>query len=207
MRKHSGNCPICGTWRERLAKDHITPRWKFRDGLVSGNMDDPNNIQYICDNCHADKTSRERKPVSEEQKAATSRRFKGRVFSDETKEKLRAALVGRKFSPERRANISKAHIGKTLSEAHKAAIQAALKGRVFSDEHRARLKSAAAKSTYPRKGVPLSPEHRENIGASLRGRIIGEEHRRRLSAAWTDERRAAHKIAIKAAWEKKKKSR
>jgi hypothetical protein len=59
-RKHekikSGNCPLCGTYREFLVREHIVPQWKFREGIVSGNANHESNIQYICDNCHADKT-------------------------------------------------------------------------------------------------------------------------------------------------------
>ena len=54
--KFSGNCPKCGVYREFLAVDHIVPRWKFRAGIVFGDPECNSNIQYICDNCHADKT-------------------------------------------------------------------------------------------------------------------------------------------------------
>lgn len=50
----SGDCPLCGTFRSRLQKDHITPKFK-------GGLDTPENIQYICANCHQDKSAIENK--------------------------------------------------------------------------------------------------------------------------------------------------
>ena len=47
---------MCGIYRERLVREHIVPRWKFKSGLAQGNPNQKSNIQYICDNCHADKT-------------------------------------------------------------------------------------------------------------------------------------------------------
>ena len=58
--KGSGACPKCGTIRFRLHRDHIVPRWK-------GGPDESSNIQYLCANCHEDKTCEDMKgkPVSE----------------------------------------------------------------------------------------------------------------------------------------------
>lgn len=48
----SGNCAICGTYRETLHRDHIKPKW-------AGGNNNPENIQLICANCHEDKTIKE----------------------------------------------------------------------------------------------------------------------------------------------------
>jgi len=45
----SGNCLKCGTWRHWLHKDHVVPRF-------AGGADTPDNWQFICANCHEDKT-------------------------------------------------------------------------------------------------------------------------------------------------------
>lgn len=48
----SGNYRLCGTQRHSLHRDHIKPKW-------AGGADDESNIQYICANCHEDKTRQE----------------------------------------------------------------------------------------------------------------------------------------------------
>lgn len=49
MRSKSGPCAFCGTQRRSLHRDHIVPKWK-------GGNDDDSNIQFLCANCHEDKT-------------------------------------------------------------------------------------------------------------------------------------------------------
>lgn len=78
-RRPSGNCAICGTWRQSLHREHIIPKWK-------GGSDDKSNIQWLCANCHEDKTR-------EENKGKPSP-MKGRVHSEETRQKMsRSALT------------------------------------------------------------------------------------------------------------------
>lgn len=48
----SGNCKICGVWRQHLDTDHIIPKFQ-------GGTDEPSNIQFICQNCHTDKSIKE----------------------------------------------------------------------------------------------------------------------------------------------------
>ena len=48
----SGNCPLCGTYRQRLQCDRIIPGFK-------GGQYTTENIQYICANCHEDKSRKE----------------------------------------------------------------------------------------------------------------------------------------------------
>ena len=52
--RKEGNCELCGTYRKVLHRDHIKPRFL-------GGTDDASNIQYLCANCHEDKTLNERK--------------------------------------------------------------------------------------------------------------------------------------------------
>lgn len=47
--KRSGNCQRCGTERYSLIRDHIVPQY-------AGGSDDESNTQYLCNNCHEDKT-------------------------------------------------------------------------------------------------------------------------------------------------------
>jgi len=48
-----GACSRCGVHRDTLHRDHVIPKW------ASGS-DDESNIQYLCANCHEDKTREER---------------------------------------------------------------------------------------------------------------------------------------------------
>lgn len=87
-RDRSGNCKICGVWRKILQRDRIIP---VREGgtYVSS------NVQWICANCHQDKTSLEQsaahkgRPKPPEQLAKMSAWQKGKIYSEETKENIR----------------------------------------------------------------------------------------------------------------------
>lgn len=50
--RRAGPCQKCGTERPSLHRDHIQPLW-------AGGSNEPFNIQYICANCHQDKTTAE----------------------------------------------------------------------------------------------------------------------------------------------------
>jgi len=47
-----GHCVKCGTWRPSLHNDHVIPKW-------AGGSDEPSNRQWLCANCHEDKTKAE----------------------------------------------------------------------------------------------------------------------------------------------------
>jgi 5-methylcytosine-specific restriction endonuclease McrA len=123
----SGNCELCGVFRKHLDRDHIIPRWK-------GGGEEKENIQFICQNCHKDKSCEDARgcKFSEESRAkmrASSRKFwdsprsaearkniseatklrpsprKGVKASKETRERLRVSHLGNKHSPEAKAKI------------------------------------------------------------------------------------------------------
>ena len=130
-RRNSGNCALCGVWRYSLHGDHINPRFK-------GGIDSPENIQWICANCHEDKTRID----------LTGRKFPhrvGRPLSEEHKQKISASNKGKRRSDETRARMSEAqkkvrkkpHILKALLE---GAIQANT-GHPLSEDHKAKLRS------------------------------------------------------------------
>lgn len=99
-----GNCALCGIWRQGLDKDHKIPKSK-------GGSDDPSNIQYICQNCHYDKTVLDRRDP--EMRALISAANKGKVFSTEHRAKLRTSRRNRgPFSIETKAKISASSKGK-----------------------------------------------------------------------------------------------
>lgn len=111
-----GNCEMCGIYRWCRDQDHIIPRWK-------GGTDDPSNIQYVCQNCHRDKTREDmtglkQSPEWIEKRAAANRGKKRSIESrarmseaqhrPEVKAKVVAGLTGLKRSTETRANMSEA---------------------------------------------------------------------------------------------------
>lgn len=142
----AGHCPKCGTYRQWLQRDHIVPRYL-------GGTNDPSNIQYLCANCHEDKSRVEasaaagrRKPVvyTDEMRRHMSEAQKKRApMSVETRAKLsasckRAWTEGRMFDAEHRSKISRALKGRKLTDEHKAHLR-----RPRTDEQRARIRAAA----------------------------------------------------------------
>lgn len=122
-RRPCGFCPECGAWRDSLHRDHILPRWK-------GGDDSPENIQWICANCHEDKTRLD---------------LMGRRNSAEAIASMRAKNTGQKRTAEAREKMSEAALGRELTPDTRAKISAALTGKrrkPFSDEHRAKMSLA-----------------------------------------------------------------
>lgn len=72
-RRPSGDCRKCNTWRRTLHRDHVIPRWK-------GGSDEPSNIQWICANCHEDKTRQDM--------IGFPSPMKGRKHSEESKRRM-----------------------------------------------------------------------------------------------------------------------
>ena len=124
MRTHrSGNCGICGVWRKSLHRDHIIP--KFRGG-----PDTEDNCQYICANCHEDKTredlvGRVMGPMTDVHKFRISVALKGVPKTAEH----RSALRGRKLSDEQRLIISLSTKGIPKTSEHKEKLSLAAMAR------------------------------------------------------------------------------
>lgn len=95
----------------------------------------------------------------------------GRVFSDETKEKMRSAKIGRKLSAEHVAKIVAANTGKRRSDETRAKLS-----REFTAEHRAKLSAAAA-------GRVMSPDSIEKTAKKLRGRRHSSAHKAQIGAS------------------------
>jgi hypothetical protein len=128
-RNVSGPCVKCGTWRERLQTDHIIPRRK-------GGGDDPSNIQYLCANCHEDKTRAELREChsgrkhSPEHIAKRSEANRGRVRTPEQKERIRQAALARaeREGPEYYRRIRKVRNGQPWSAERRARYEAKRSG-------------------------------------------------------------------------------
>ncbi len=141
--KKSGDCVKCGIFRKSLHRDHVVPKCK-------GGTDDESNIQWLCANCHEDKTREDftgfnltpnRKPYSDETRAKISAGNKGKIITVEHRAKTSAALKGKpstrgtgwKHTEEARAKINAAQIGVPKLN---------MRGRQFSEVHRQRLSIA-----------------------------------------------------------------
>lgn len=101
-----GNCQKCGTYRRSLHRDHILPKFK-------GGSDETDNIQYICANCHEDKTRIDLlgKKNSTETRAKLSAALRGRTFSEEAITKMRVARTGTRHTEETKVKMRNAKIG------------------------------------------------------------------------------------------------
>ena len=114
-KKKSGNCENCGTYRELLQRDHIIP-------VHRGGIGAKENIQYLCANCHEDKTRLELSELakgrtfSEEHKRKIGLARKGKTFTDEHKENLAISLRNKLSQPEVRENMRNSHLGKPWSQ-------------------------------------------------------------------------------------------
>lgn len=129
----AGNCQKCRTWRPQRQRDHIVPkRVAFLRGWTKEQTDAPENIQFLCANCHEDKTRAEN--------AITN---KGRICSDETRKKLAAVQRGRKHSEAVLASMRKPHRSPPpRTPEHSAKIAAANRGRAWTAESRAKASAS-----------------------------------------------------------------
>jgi len=190
-RPYAGYCRTCGIWRRSLHRDHIVPR-------AAGGTADVDNIQYLCANCHQEKT------------------YGDHQDHPEWAAKKSAAMMGKPKSAAYRAAISAGKKGKPIgpfSPEHCAALSAAGKGRIFSPEHRAALSASwkgrsgkphsaetrAAMSTA-RTGTHLSLETRDAISAARQGKHPSLDARAAMSAAQKGKHLSPeHRAAISAA--------
>ena len=106
---------------------------------------------------------------------------KGKICSQETREKLRLANLGKKQSAETCAKRGAALKGRVFSPEHRARISAALTGKRASDETRARMRAGMK----GRPGHPMSDENKAALSRANKGRALSAAHRAKLSAAKT----------------------
>jgi hypothetical protein len=193
-KSRAGNCSLCGIYRERLERDHIYPRWKCRrDGWTKEQIEDPSNIQYICSNCHRDKTSSERPEISTEQRIAISILHTGRKASEETRRKISLAHKGRKHTPEQIEKIRQSNRGKINSIETRLKISQSKKAQNLhlSEEHKQRLREANT-------GKKHNAEFCEKVSLANRARYgkLRAEGKEIIGCKWSEESKEIHKAAI-----------
>lgn len=101
---------------------------------------------------------------------------KGRIVSEETKEKIRKALLGKKLSEETRQKMSKSRTGKVQSAETRAKKSIALTGRLVSEFTRRKISEAQF-------GRIISEDTRRKLSAARKGKKKSLETRLRMSAA------------------------
>lgn len=133
----AGFCCKCALSREHLHRDHIQPTW-------SGGPNIPENWQWLCANCHEDKTYLER--ATPEYRAFQSGQMKTRMLSPEARAKIsegvRIANLTRVWTPEAREKCGLASKGKVRSPEVRAKISAGNKGKPKSPAHKEALRAA-----------------------------------------------------------------
>jgi group I intron endonuclease len=100
----------------------------------------------------------------------------GRVYSEESKLKMRNSQLGKKHSKETIEKRVKSLIGKKRSDEFKEKISIMKKGRPLSEETKQKLSKINT-------GKTLSQETRNKISNSNKGRIVSEETRKKISNA------------------------
>ena len=78
MKDRSGNCALCGTFRNVLDRDHKVPK-------AMGGSNEPSNIQLICQNCHQDKTREDLKKMKVGERCKKGRTKAALLLTDDQK--------------------------------------------------------------------------------------------------------------------------
>ena len=151
-----GKCRSCGTER-RMHRDHIVPK-------SLGGSDNDSNIQYLCANCHEDKTVAQN---SEVQKASSARpavaaahkarmqqywadpahrkQQSERLNKPETRERLSQSLGAAYCRPGVREHLSRVKKAHWQNPKYRAKTLEALRKSARTPESRARKSAAAFK--------------------------------------------------------------
>ncbi len=167
-KRKSGDCQRCGTFREALHRDHIIPKW-------NGGIDDETNVQYLCANCHEEKTLLEHR----------SPEFA--AFQSECGRKMWA-------DPKMRAKIAERMQGVPKSDQTREAMSRSRKNYCDSPEGKLALAKARA---HVIEG--WTPEARAAQSERLTERFEDPELRKKcgeqnIGVQWSDERRASHSL-------------
>ena len=122
--------------------------------------------------------------MTERIRRIVSKTHKGKVVSDEVKEKLSKKLKGREgtfkglhHSDETKKKISESQKGKVFSEEQRKKISIGNRGLKRTDEQRKALSEL-------KKGIkrgPMSEEQKQKLSEKMKGRIFSDEHRKNLS--------------------------
>jgi hypothetical protein len=145
-KREPGNCQKCGMQRPYLQRDRIVP------GFLGG-IYEPSNIQYLCANCHEDKTRAE---------------LSGIKRSKEAKEKMRSAALGRHHTEEAKKKIGEASKGNQYA---------------LGNVNGPRPEEVKEKIREKMIGIPHSEERKANQAAAAQNRFSDPEKKAAWYAA------------------------
>lgn len=107
--------------------------------------------------------------------------MRGKKHTEEARAKTSAALTGRVFSQETLEKMRDSHKGKAVPKDVCKKIGASNSGKALSDEHRAKI-------SVSRMGQTLSDATRAKLSASHMGNPVSEATRQKISAFWKAKR-------------------
>ena len=111
----------------------------------------------------------------------------GYVASDETREKLRKAMIGRKLTDEWKQKISKAHIGKPKSEKHRLSMMGRVGinnlGKKHSEETKRKISEAHKGKVFSKETIEKMKINNTGEGNPFYGKKHSEETKRKMSEA------------------------
>lgn len=113
QRNYSGHCAKCGLWQRSLHRDHILAKCR-------GGLDVPENIQYLCANCHEDKSVEDRTNPTDEMRVRLCARRNTRKGCKNPG--VSAANERRTWTPEARAAWDAAHPKRTSGNCIKCGV-------------------------------------------------------------------------------------
>lgn len=161
FKRDAYKCTKCDDTDKKLHAHHIIG-WDENPELRV----DVNNGMTLCTSCHNKEHHIGRVPWN-----------KGKVTTDEAKEKMRAAKLGKKASLETKEKISKANKGKVFSKETCLKISLAKRGKKFSEEHKEKLSDA-------KKGKSLSQAHRLSLKNAKTPEMIEANKIRHKGRKW-----------------------
>jgi group I intron endonuclease len=123
----------------------------------------------------------------------------GRIFSEESKKKMRLSWIGRKpkiLSDDHKKKIGLSQFGKKLSEEHRKNLSLGMKGK----KHKPMSEETKNKLRLANIGKKLSDEHKRKVGEGNKGRKLSDDSKNKIRQAklkyWKETRENGSYIAI-----------
>jgi hypothetical protein len=172
------------------SKDFFNEAFASINGMFGRDVSGSNNPMF--GKTHTEKTKKilsekrgndKRFEITDEFRYKISKIHKGKITSEETKQKIsenkkgmESTFKGKTHSEETKQKISEKNKGKTHSEETKKKISKIHKGKLISDE----VKQKISETKKGKKRPPFSEEWLKKLSNSKKGRIMSEEAKQKL---------------------------